>query len=42
VSTYPVPDHIAVNSHVVLQQYLSDYQQSVDDPEAFWANLMVT
>ncbi len=37
MSTYPVPDQIAQNSHVVLQQYLSDYQQSVDDPEAFWA-----
>ena len=37
MSTYPVPDQIAANAHVVLQQYLSGYQQSVDDPEAFWA-----
>ena len=34
--TYPVPAHIADNTLVNAQQYQSMYQQSVEDPDAFW------
>jgi acetyl-CoA synthetase len=34
--TYPVPANIAENTLINAQQYQSMYQQSVQDPEAFW------
>ena len=34
--TYPVPAHIAESTLVNAQQYQSMYQQSVQDPDAFW------
>ncbi len=34
---YPVPAAIAERSFINNEQYLTMYQQSVEDPEAFWA-----
>ncbi|WP_456311324.1 acetate--CoA ligase [Serratia proteamaculans] len=34
--TYPVPANIAENTQINAQQYASMYQQSVQDPDAFW------
>ena len=34
--TYPVPANIAENTLIAPQQYSSMYQQSVQDPDAFW------
>lgn len=33
---YPVPANIAENTQINAQQYASMYQQSVQDPDAFW------
>ncbi len=35
--TYPVPVNVARKAHIDKQKYQSMYQQSVDDPDAFWA-----
>lgn len=34
---YPVKDNIKATTHVDNEKYLQMYQQSVQDPEAFWA-----
>jgi len=34
---YPVPEDFAANAHVNAEQYEAMYKQSVEDPEAFWA-----
>ena len=36
-SLYPVPDDFAKNTHVDAELYQTMYQQSIDDPEAFWS-----
>ncbi|BFT31536.1 acetate--CoA ligase [Alteromonas sp. D210916BOD_24] len=35
--TYSVPEHILMSTHLDASQYEAMYQQSVDQPEAFWA-----
>ena len=35
--TYPVKKEIAENAHINNQQYLALYQQSIEQPEEFWA-----
>lgn len=35
--TYPVPASFAATAHVNEEQYTALYQQSVEDPETFWA-----
>ena len=35
--TYPVKANIAKNAHINNEQYLALYQQSIDQPEVFWA-----
>lgn len=35
--THPVPDAFAASAHITLEQYQAMYQQSVEDPDAFWA-----
>ncbi|MEN9433106.1 MAG: hypothetical protein RLZZ422_695 [Pseudomonadota bacterium] len=37
IKTYPVPADFAAHALVNAEQYQSMYQQSVDDPEGFWA-----
>jgi len=37
VKTYPVPADFAAQANVTAEQYEAMYQQSVDDPAAFWA-----
>ncbi|MCK5425774.1 MAG: acetate--CoA ligase, partial [Emcibacter sp.] len=37
--TYDVPADFAENAHVDNDKYLALYQQSVDDPEAFWGEV---
>ncbi len=34
---YDVDSDMAANAHITNQQYLQMYQQSLDDPEGFWA-----
>ncbi|SHE20436.1 acetate--CoA ligase [methanotrophic endosymbiont of Bathymodiolus puteoserpentis (Logatchev)] len=34
---HPVKDHIAKNAHINNEQYLALYQQSIEQPEIFWA-----
>ena len=34
---YPVPEAFAAQANVTAEQYAEMYQQSVDNPEAFWA-----
>ena len=34
---YPVPENIAARAHITEEQYFRLYQQSLDDPEGFWA-----
>ncbi len=34
--THPIMDAIAANTHINEEQYAKLYQQSVDDPTAFW------
>ena len=34
---YPVFEHIAANAHITDEQYRAMYQQSLDDPDTFWA-----
>ncbi|MGR5456233.1 acetyl-coenzyme A synthetase N-terminal domain-containing protein, partial [Vibrio alfacsensis] len=36
VHVYPVKENIKTNTHADDDTYLSMYQQSVSDPEAFW------
>ncbi|TXL15073.1 acetate--CoA ligase [Methylococcaceae bacterium HT4] len=36
-TTYPVKANIAKKAHINNEQYLALYQQSIDQPEAFWA-----
>lgn len=36
-SIYPVPSQIASQAHADKQTYLAMYQQSIEQPEAFWA-----
>ncbi len=38
VKVYPVPAAFAKTTLITQQQYQTMYQQSVDDPEAFWAD----
>ena len=35
--TYPVKAEIAQHAHIDAQRYQAMYQQSIDDPETFWA-----
>ncbi|NOQ63058.1 MAG: acetate--CoA ligase [Methyloprofundus sp.] len=35
--TYPVKANIAEKAHITNEQYLALYQQSIDEPETFWA-----
>jgi acetyl-CoA synthetase len=35
--TYPVKSEIAKNAHINNEQYLTLYQQSIEQPEVFWA-----
>jgi len=35
--TYPVPAEFAAQANINSEQYAAMYQQSVDDPEGFWA-----
>lgn len=35
--TYPVPETFAAQANINAEQYKAMYQQSVDDPEGFWA-----
>jgi acetyl-CoA synthetase len=35
---YPVTEKAKAQSHLSLDEYLSLYQQSIDDPDTFWAN----
>jgi acetyl-CoA synthetase len=35
--TYPVKANIAKNAHINNEQYLALYQQSIEQPEIFWA-----
>ena len=37
VETYPVPEHIADSAWIDEPTYNKMYQQSIDDPEGFWA-----
>ncbi|WP_020558027.1 acetate--CoA ligase [Thiofilum flexile] len=37
IKTYPVPAEFAAQANVNAEQYAAMYQQSVDDPEGFWA-----
>lgn len=37
MSTYPVPDAIAEKAHIDKASYQSMYEQSVNDPDTFWA-----
>jgi len=34
---HPVKEHIAKNAHINNEQYLALYQQSIEQPEVFWA-----
>ena len=34
---HPVPESFAINSNLTVEQYQRLYQQSIDDPETFWA-----
>lgn len=35
---YPVPPEFAANAHINAEQYQTLYQQSIDDPDTFWAS----
>lgn len=35
--TYPVPENILQSTHLTASQYDEMYKQSVEQPEAFWA-----
>lgn len=35
---YSVPDSFRANAHINAEKYSSMYQQSIDDPESFWAH----
>jgi len=35
---YPVSETSKAHSHLSLEEYLSIYQQSIDDPQTFWAD----
>ena len=37
VQTFPVPEEVKANALVDNDQYLAMYKQSVEDPDAFWA-----
>lgn len=37
VKTHPVPDAISSNAHCDNDKYLEMYQQSISDPDSFWA-----
>jgi acetyl-CoA synthetase len=37
IKTYDVPAAIAAKAHINAEQYAAMYQQSVDDPNGFWA-----
>ena len=37
IKTYPVPADFAAQANVNDEQYQAMYQQSIDDPEGFWA-----
>ncbi|MFZ1233543.1 MAG: acetate--CoA ligase [Thiofilum sp.] len=37
IKTYPVPAEFAAQANVNAEQYAAMYQQSVEDPETFWA-----
>ncbi len=37
IETHPVPDAIRRRAHIDATKYASMYQQSIDDPEGFWA-----
>ena len=37
IKTYPVPTDFAAQANVNDEQYQAMYQQSIDDPEGFWA-----
>ncbi|MEO1249870.1 MAG: acetyl-coenzyme A synthetase N-terminal domain-containing protein, partial [Pseudomonadota bacterium] len=36
-ASFPVPEALAASAHCNNDTYLSMYQQSVDDPDGFWA-----
>ena len=38
IHKHPVPENIAANALITAEQYQTMYQQSVDDPDAFWAS----
>jgi acetyl-CoA synthetase len=35
---YPVSESAKANSHLSLEEYKTHYQQSIDDPQTFWAD----
>jgi acetyl-CoA synthetase len=37
VKTHPVPEAVSSHAHCDNEKYLAMYQQSVEDPDAFWA-----
>jgi len=37
IKTYPVPESIAANAHANAEQYAAMYEQSMSDPDRFWA-----
>ena len=36
ITKYPVPEAIAKNALINHQQYLDEYQRSVQDPDGYW------
>ena len=36
ITKYPVPEAIAENALINHQQYLDEYQRSVEDPDSYW------
>ena len=34
---YPVPESAKTNTHMTNEQYLAQYQESIDNPDQFWA-----
>ena len=37
IKTYPIPESIAANAHANAEQYAAMYEQSMSDPDRFWA-----
>ena len=38
---YPVPEQFATTARTNLEEYEARYQQSIDDPEGFWAEKII-